>query len=85
MICFLTLLGIVYGLIQLREGNQRLEEELPRLTRNLATKEAQLTETEHLLEINRRQSTEHYHEAAFAKHRYEQLQNRIGEILEERL
>ena len=72
-------------LVRLHQENQRLEEELQRLTAELTAKEAQLIETTDLLEINRRLASEHHHEAALAKHRYEQLQNRFGEILEERL
>ena len=67
-------------LVHLRQENQRLEEELQRLTAELTTKEAQLIETTDLLEINRRLAREHHPE-----NRYEQLQNRFGEIVEERL
>ena len=72
-------------LLQLREANQRLEEAVRRLTTRLASKEAQLTETEELLTISRRQSGEHYTEAMFAKRRYEQLQNNFGEIMDTQL
>ena len=53
----------------------RLEEEVARLTTRLATKEAELTETQDLLAIARRIAGEHYTEASLAKHRFEQLQN----------
>ena len=72
-------------LLRLQEANNRLEEEVQRLTLQLANKEAQLTETEDLLTISRRIAGEHYTEASLAKHRLEELQNNFGEIMENQL
>lgn len=72
-------------LTRLQEANLRLEEEVARLTTRLATKEAELTETQDLLATARRIAGEHYTEASLAKHRLEQLQNNFGEIMENQI
>ena len=72
-------------LTRLQEANMRLEEEVARLTTRLATKEAELTETQDLLVIARRIAGEHYTEASLAKHRFEKLQNNFGKIMENQI